>query len=74
MLLQKGEQVRGHEFHYWESESCGESLLARKPLRNRSWLCGHANPSLYAGFPHLFYYSNPEIAVNFLRKCEEFPC
>ncbi len=74
MLLQKEEQVRGHEFHYWESESCGESLLARKPLRNRSWLCGHANPSLYAGFPHLFYYSNPGIAVNFLRKCEEFPC
>ena len=74
MFLQKGERGRGQEGHDGERESCGESLLARKPLRNRSWLCGHANPSLYAGFPHLFYYSNPEIAVNFLRKCEEFPC
>lgn len=74
LLLQEGEQIRGHEFHYWESESCGEAMQAKKPLRKRSWSCVHGNSTLYAGFPHLFFYSNPEAAWNFLKKCEEQPC
>ncbi|MCI8418403.1 MAG: cobyrinate a,c-diamide synthase [Lachnospiraceae bacterium] len=74
LLLAQGEQVRGHEFHYWESENCGESLEAQKPVGKRSWSCGHGTKTLYAGFPHLFYYSNPQVALNFLKKCEESPC
>ena len=74
LLLGEGEQIRGHEFHYWESESCGEAMQAKKPLRKRSWSCVHGNSTLYAGFPHLFFYSNPEAAWNFLKKCEEQPC
>ena len=74
LLLREGEQIRGHEFHYWESESCGEAMQAKKPLRKRSWSCVHGNSTLYAGFPHLFFYSNPEAAWNFLKKCEEQPC
>ncbi len=74
MLLSEGESLRGHEFHYWESENCGEAMLAEKPLRGRTWLCAHGSPTLYAGFPHLFYYSNPQAPLNFLRKCEEYLC
>ncbi len=74
LLLSKGEQVRGHEFHYWESENCGESFRAQKPVGKREWLCGHGTEALYAGFPHVFYYSNPQAALNFLKKCEEYSC
>ncbi len=74
MLLCNGEQIRGHEFHYWESEDCGEAMQAQKPVGSRSWLCAHGTPVLYAGFPHLFYYSNPRAPMNFLKKCEEFLC
>lgn len=74
MLLKKGEEIRGHEFHYWESESCGGSMRAKKPLRKRSWECVHGSGTLYAGFPHLFFYSNPSAAWNFLQKCEVTPC
>ena len=74
MLLETGMEIRGHEFHYWESESCGGSMRAKKPLRKRNWECVHGSGSLYAGFPHLFFYSNPIAAWNFLRKCEETPC
>lgn len=74
MLLGKGEEIRGHEFHYWDSESCGESMKAKKPLRKRSWTCVHGSETLYAGFPHLFFYSNPQAAWKFLKKCEVTPC
>ena len=74
LLLAKGEEIRGHEFHYWESESCGETMRAQKPLRKRGWDCVHGAASLYAGFPHLFFYSNPDAALRFLEKCEERLC
>lgn len=74
MLLEKGEEIRGHEFHYWESESCGSSMRAKKPLRKRNWMCVHGRDTLYAGFPHLFFYSNPRAAWKFLRKCEAVSC
>ena len=69
LYLKKGEQIRGHEFHYWESEDCGDAIHAKKPLRKRNWDCVHGTPTLYAGFPHLFFYSNPAMAWNFLQKC-----
>ncbi len=74
LLLRKGETLRGHEFHYWESESCGTDMRAQKPVGSRGWDCVHGSESLYAGFPHLFFYSNPEAAVNFLMKCRERVC
>lgn len=74
MILEKGKKIRGHEFHYWESTSCGSSMRAGKPLRKRSWECVHGQETLYAGFPHLFFYSNWEAAWNFLKKCEVTPC
>ena len=74
LILREGEEIRGHEFHYWESESCGDAMQAGKPLRKRSWDCVHGTKTLYAGFPHLFFYSNPRAAWNFLKKCEERLC
>lgn len=74
LILKKGEKAKGHEFHYWESESCGAAIHAKKPLRKRSWDCVHGTETLYAGFPHLFFYSNPEMAWNFLEKCEGYRC
>ena len=69
LILKEGERARGHEFHYWESEDCGDAIHAKKPLRKRNWDCVHGTPALYAGFPHLFFYSNPAMAWNFLQKC-----
>ena len=68
-LLRPGEEIRGHEFHYYESGSCGSGLRAEKPLGGRSWDCAHVGRGLLAGFPHLFYPSNPRFAERFLRRC-----
>ena len=69
LVMPEGGQIRGHEFHYWESGDTGDGMKAQKPLRKRNWECVHAGDSLYAGFPHLFFYSNPEAACRFLNKC-----
>ena len=68
-FLPAGEAVRGHEFHYFESESCGEALHAQKPTGNRGWDCGHSRGPLLIGFPHLYYPSDPQLIERFLRAC-----
>ena len=70
-FLPAGETVRGHEFHYFESESCGDAFHARKPTGSRGWDCGHAEGPLLMGFPHLYYPSNPQLIERFLRRCAE---
>ena len=72
MAAAAGETVRGHEFHYFDSTSCGGSFLARKPLRKRSWNCIHGTETMTAGFPHLHYYSNMKIPFGFIRRCGEY--
>ena len=70
-LFEKGEKIRAHEFHYFESGDCGEDLLAVKPSGTRSWKCAHVEGNLIAGFPHLFYESDPALIERFLRRCAE---
>ena len=61
----------GHEFHYFDSSNNGEDFTARKPLSERTWKCIHGNQQCIAGFPHFYYYSNPELVVEFLKSCEK---
>lgn len=68
-FLPAGETVRGHEFHYFESESCGDALHAQKPTGSRGWDCGHSRGNLLMGFPHLYYPSDLQLIERFLRAC-----
>ena len=68
-LFPSGEQIKAHEFHYYESEDCGSDLHAVKPTGSRSWDCIHNTGNLFAGFPHLFYESNPHFIERYLRRC-----
>ncbi|MCI5995591.1 MAG: cobyrinate a,c-diamide synthase [Blautia sp.] len=66
------EGLKGHEFHYFDSTSCGDSFLAQKPNGKRSWSCIHGRENAVMGFPHLYYHSCPEFAAEFLRKCARY--
>ncbi|MEG1524589.1 MAG: cobyrinate a,c-diamide synthase [Clostridia bacterium] len=68
LLGRAGENIRGHEFHYWDSTDCGDGFSARKAGNGTTYACVHATPSLYAGFPHLYLPSNPVFAKNFVEK------
>ncbi|MGI6011065.1 MAG: cobyrinate a,c-diamide synthase [Ruminococcus sp.] len=64
-------EMPSHEFHYYDSENCGDDFLARKPLSERSWRCIHSGETLFAGYPHLYYYGNRKLPRAFLKKCRE---
>lgn len=65
--------MRGHEFHYWDSTDCGSSFSAWKPLTpDKTYSCIIHTPSLIAGFPHFYYYSNPEAICSYIDKCKEY--
>lgn len=70
--LQKGEELRGHEFHYWDSTANGGDCLAVKPEGTRSWDCVHMEEGLFAGFPHIHFYSNPGFAERFVSTCRKY--
>ncbi len=71
-FLKKGESIRGHEFHYWDSENNGDHMEAVKPGQNRSWDCVHGKNHLMAGFPHFYYPSNPSLPRRFLEACRNY--
>lgn len=64
--------LRGHEFHYFDSTDNGDAYLAGKPLAKREWKCIHKRGGLLAGFPHLYYYSNPKFALDFCARCAAY--
>ncbi len=70
--LKKGETIKSHEFHYWDSNDNGNGCLAEKPSRKRSWECVHAKGKLFAGFPHIYLRSNDMFAERFLDECRRF--
>lgn len=71
--LQDGHHIRGHEFHYFDSTENGEACTARKPGRKRSWNCMVVQGNVMAGFPHLYYRSDPDFAAAFVEKCSQLP-
>lgn len=71
LLCKAGEQLRGHEFHYYDCKDNGDSFLAAKK-NGTVWDSVIANDTLYAGYPHLHFYSNPQAAYNYYLKCLEY--
>ncbi len=72
LLCRAGESLPAHEFHYWDSDSCGNDFTAQKPLRSTGWECVHAKGTLWAGFPHLYLPAVPKAAYRFLKAAETY--
>lgn len=63
-----GAQIRGHEFHYFDTTDNGGDFIAKKPFRDVRWECMHASERALIGFPHLYYYSNPAFLAERLEQ------
>jgi cobyrinic acid a,c-diamide synthase len=72
LICPAGGVIRGHEFHYWESDNPGSSFTACKPVSGKSWPCIEATETLCAGFPHFHFYSNPGAPRRFLEKSARY--
>lgn len=70
-FIKSENRIKGHEFHYFDSTSCGEAFLAKKPnglySEGRSFSCIAENKNVFAGFPHLYYYSNIDFVYELIN-------
>lgn len=69
LLCKSGDKLKAHEFHYWDSTQCGKGYSAEKVSNGIAYDCVNSSETLYAGFPHLHFYANPNAAERFVRKC-----
>ena len=70
--LPRGETIAAHEFHRWDSGDNGTASRAQKPVTGEAWLCVRCEGALFAGFPHLYFRSNPAFASRFVAACGRF--
>ena len=66
-----GRTIRGHEFHYSDSTNNGNACRAVKP-DGRAWDCMVVQGRITAGYPHLYYRSDPAFAEAFVAECRKF--
>lgn len=83
----QGMVLKGHEFHYWDCTENGAGFLAGKPAPymegkdsqrdssvavTKPYDCMVYTNTMLAGFPHFYYYSNPQAVYRFLLQCQSF--
>ena len=71
LLCGAGESFPAHEFHYFDSTCCGRDMTAEKP-DGRKWDCVHHTGTMYAGFPHLYFYADTGMAERFVNACRGY--
>jgi cobyrinic acid a,c-diamide synthase len=72
LILKAGESIPAHEFHYWNTTDPGSDFYTQKPQSNRGWDNAFSTPTLYAGFPHFHFWSNPNCARRFVKACARY--
>lgn len=75
IIGQKGDILKGHEFHYSTLNDCDDRYAAYKFNGGKGEdgrLEGYVQDNLLASYVHLHLRSNPGAAVNFLNACAAF--
>lgn len=72
LLAAEGEELRTHEFHYWNSDNPGVDFGIEKASDGSMVAAGYGTESVYAGFPHIYFYGNEIAAGRFLKACAAF--
>ena len=67
-----GEEIRAHEFHYYDSDANGADCVAEKPVSGAAWQCIHTDGTHWWGYPHLYYPSNPAFVEKFVTLAREY--
>lgn len=72
LLLDRGETIRAHEFHYSKSDCPGEDFSGKKPESTRGWETGYSGEHYYVGYPHLHLFGAPESARRFVAAMKKY--
>ena len=72
VISQKGDKIRGHEFHHSEFISDEKCVYLMKKERegivSRNWMGGYSKSNTLATYLHTHFYSNLNTVINFLGK------
>lgn len=68
-LLERGERVRGHEFHWSRMAANISGEMAAYALDEPAGLEGYAAGAVLASYLHLHFGSNPVLAPRFVAAC-----
>ncbi len=87
-FCRRGDTIQAHEFHYFDTTQNGKAFTARKvngkewecmqwtsAVKNMHPAGCHASiekANILAGFPHLYFASNPSFAENFVKAAAAF--
>lgn len=71
LLMEAGEEIAVHEFHYGKATVDGEGFTMKKAGRNRERKAGFHGENFYAGFPHLHLSGNHNLRRRILMKLKE---
>lgn len=72
LFLKKNPEIKGHEFHYFDSGKNGSDCEETKPVGGKMFEAGFTGENHWWGFAHLYYASNPEFAENFVEACRKW--
>jgi cobyrinic acid a,c-diamide synthase len=78
VLTDKDCRVRAHEFHYSTTAveeklaTCYTVMKQRKSKVVYSWKCGYEKNNLLAGYPHIHFWANPDLAKGFINSCKKY--
>lgn len=67
LLAPAGGAIRAHEFHRWDTDANGADCIGKKHADASEWRFGVAGPGLYAGFPHVYFWNEPNMAKRFVE-------
>lgn len=71
ILCNKGERIKAHEFHYSETDRYGSGFEA-KNIRGKIWQTAQLTESLYAGYPHIHLWGNPDFMKSLVEKIRRY--
>lgn len=70
--LDKDMMVKGHEFHYYDTDNNGEDMVVTKSSTGKSYNAMHRINGGFVGFPHLYYPSAPEVVSDFVEVMKNY--
>lgn len=67
-----GIKIRGHEFHYFDSDNNGDGCVMTKKTINKSWQGIHRKNVQWIGYPHLYLPSSEDFVKWFVGKVNSY--
>lgn len=71
-FVRDGEDIRGHEFHYYDVKDPGDCAVVSKPSSNKKREAGFCDERDFLSFMHFYYPSCPSFPAHFVDEAIKY--